>query len=245
MSGDPRDLILGSALVTDPRRTSPSGTALVVALARAGALGVLGFTPGQEELYRLLLRNSGNSAADLAALTALPPDELRERVSLLAQQYGQERSTWPVLPVLLHPVEKLPLSLGMLARLDATEEAEWDACVERLLRDLRREPGAAEQPPECPYPGMAPYDRDRSDAFHGRDAEIALSARRSVGRLHVTVDDDGAGLPPEFDADLSTTLGLSIVRTLVESELGGQFDIGPGPAGRGTRAAVDIPLLRD
>ncbi len=79
----------------------------------------------------------------------------------------------------------------------------------------------------------------------GRDAEIALSARRSVGRLHVTVDDDGAGLPPDFDADLSTTLGLSIVRTLVESELGGQFDIGPGPAGRGTRAAVDIPLLRD
>ena len=50
-----------------------------------GALGVLGFTPGQEELYRLLLRNSGNSVADLAALTGLPADALRERVSLLAR----------------------------------------------------------------------------------------------------------------------------------------------------------------
>ena len=35
-----------------------------------GALGVLGVTPGQEELYRLLLRNSGNSVADLAASCA-------------------------------------------------------------------------------------------------------------------------------------------------------------------------------
>ena len=80
----------------------------------------------------------------------------------------------------------------------------------------------------------------------GRDAEIALSARRSVGRLHVTVDDDGAGLPADFDADVSTTLGLSIVRTLVESELGGQFDIGLGssrpghPRRRGHPAAPGL-----
>ena len=49
-----------------------------------GALGVLGFTAAQEELYRLLLRNSGSSVGDLAALTGLPPDELRERVSWFA-----------------------------------------------------------------------------------------------------------------------------------------------------------------
>lgn len=49
-----------------------------------GALGVLGFTAAQEELYRLLLRNSGSSVRDLAALTGLAPEELRERVSWFA-----------------------------------------------------------------------------------------------------------------------------------------------------------------
>jgi hypothetical protein len=31
------------------------------------------------------------------------------------------------------------------------------------------------------------------------------------------------------------------VRTLVESELGGQLELGPAP-GQGTRAVVDVPL---
>jgi two-component sensor histidine kinase len=71
--------------------------------------------------------------------------------------------------------------------------------------------------------------------------EITLTADRLVGRLHVTVEDDGQGLPAEFDADASTSLGLSIVRTLVESELDGLLEIG-GRAGGGTRVAVDVPV---
>jgi two-component sensor histidine kinase len=71
--------------------------------------------------------------------------------------------------------------------------------------------------------------------------QIVVGVRRLVGRLHVTVDDDGVGLPEGFSLDGSTNLGLSIVRTLVESELGGQLELGPAP-GRGTRAAVDLPL---
>ncbi len=69
---------------------------------------------------------------------------------------------------------------------------------------------------------------------------ITVTARRIVGRLHLTVDDDGVGLPPGFDVDASASLGLSIVRTLVESELDGLLEIGPRPPG-GTRVAVDIP----
>jgi two-component sensor histidine kinase len=71
---------------------------------------------------------------------------------------------------------------------------------------------------------------------------IVLTARRLVGRLHVTVDDDGRGLPDGFDLDGSSSLGLSIVRTLVESELGGQLELGPRPDGAGTRAALDVPV---
>ena len=70
---------------------------------------------------------------------------------------------------------------------------------------------------------------------------ITISAQRLVGRLRVIVEDDGRGLPDGFDLDGSTSLGLSIVRTLVESELDGMLEMGPGHA-CGTRVALDIPL---
>jgi two-component system, sensor histidine kinase PdtaS len=69
---------------------------------------------------------------------------------------------------------------------------------------------------------------------------IVVSPRRLVGRLHVTIDDDGRGLPDGFDLDAATNLGLSIVRTLVESELGGQLVLENTPVG--TRVVVDVPL---
>ena len=70
---------------------------------------------------------------------------------------------------------------------------------------------------------------------------IVVTARRLVGRLHVTVEDDGVGLPDGFDLDSSTSLGLSIVRTLVESELDGMLEMGVSPGG-GTRVSVDLPV---
>ncbi|MDT0200962.1 histidine kinase N-terminal domain-containing protein [Nocardioides sp. AE5] len=78
----------------------------------------------------------------------------------------------------------------------------------------------------------------------GDSGRITLEAQRLVGRLHVTVEDDGHGLPEGFDLDSSINLGLSIVRTLVESELDGQLHLGPArpPAPSGTRVQVDLPL---
>ncbi|WP_374455743.1 sensor histidine kinase [Nocardioides sp.] len=73
-----------------------------------------------------------------------------------------------------------------------------------------------------------------------RTGRVVVTARRIVGRLHVVVEDDGRGLPEDFDVDASTQLGLSIVRTLVESELGGVLEIGPGV--RGTRVQADLPV---
>jgi two-component system, sensor histidine kinase PdtaS len=71
--------------------------------------------------------------------------------------------------------------------------------------------------------------------------EIVVSAVRSVGRLTLTVTDRGVGLPEGFDLDASTHLGLSIVRTLVESELGGRLEMQAGAGGVGTRVLVDVP----
>ena len=79
-------------------------------------------------------------------------------------------------------------------------------------------------------------------AAEGDGGSIVVAPRKLVGRLHLTVDDDGRGLPDGFDLDGSTNLGLSIVRTLVESELGGQLELGGVPEGSGTRVVVDVPV---
>jgi two-component sensor histidine kinase len=79
---------------------------------------------------------------------------------------------------------------------------------------------------------------------HGlRDSggQIVVTAQRLVGRLRVTVEDDGRGLPAGFDLDDSSSLGLSIVRTLVESELDGLLEVGAGPQA-GTRVVLDLPV---
>jgi two-component system, sensor histidine kinase PdtaS len=70
---------------------------------------------------------------------------------------------------------------------------------------------------------------------------IEVLAARAPEQLTVTVSDSGAGLPPDFDLDSTTSLGLQIVRTLVVAELGGRLSIAPRPGG-GTIAVVDLPV---
>ena len=83
---------------------------------------------------------------------------------------------------------------------------------------------------------------ESSAAEDGLLGEIVLTVRRDADRLRLTIDDDGRGLPDGFDLDTSTNLGLTIVRTLVESELGGRLVLGSVPGGHGTRAEIDVPL---
>jgi two-component sensor histidine kinase len=71
---------------------------------------------------------------------------------------------------------------------------------------------------------------------------ILMTVRREAGRLEVTVDDDGCGLPPDFDLTTSTHLGLSIVGTLVESELGGRLELADRPDAHGARARISVPV---
>jgi len=50
---------------------------------------------------------------------------------------------------------------------------------------------------------------------------IQVGLSRSDGKLLVEVRDNGAGLPPGFSVDETTSLGLSIVRDLIRTQLGG------------------------
>ena len=83
--------------------------------------------------------------------------------------------------------------------------------------------------------------------FAGADGHLDIVVDRTVtgedgsGTLRVVVCDDGQGLPPDFDPARSQSLGLSIVRTLVESELGGVLRLGRRTGG-GTEVEVVVPL---
>jgi two-component sensor histidine kinase len=71
---------------------------------------------------------------------------------------------------------------------------------------------------------------------------LEITACRSPDRLTVTVADNGAGFPDDFDLDRATSLGLQIVRTLVVGELDGTLAISPRLEGGGTSVRLDVPL---
>jgi two-component sensor histidine kinase len=73
---------------------------------------------------------------------------------------------------------------------------------------------------------------------------VELVAERSDTGLCVRVEDDGGGLPDGFDPAASERLGLQIVHTLVDAELGGRLRIGPRADG-GTVVAIDVGLAQD
>ena len=77
-------------------------------------------------------------------------------------------------------------------------------------------------------------------AFDGGAGHIELTVQQDAGSLTVRVGDDGRGLPPGFDLEQSGSLGFSIVRTLVESEMGGAIHLGRGPTG-GAQVEVTVP----
>jgi two-component sensor histidine kinase len=75
----------------------------------------------------------------------------------------------------------------------------------------------------------------------GSDGEVVISAHRFRRQLHVSVADNGRGLPPDFDVDAADRLGLQIVRTLARNELRGTIEM-RDRAGGGTEAVLVVPL---
>ncbi|MDA8275274.1 MAG: histidine kinase N-terminal domain-containing protein [Actinomycetota bacterium] len=79
---------------------------------------------------------------------------------------------------------------------------------------------------------------------------IAVRLCHGEESLTVEVADDGAGLPAGFDIDATSSLGLSIVRDLVRSQLGGTIEMRNGRLGGdaesvgdpGTVVTLDLPV---
>ena len=84
-------------------------------------------------------------------------------------------------------------------------------------------------------------------AFTGRKSGlIGLAVQEDADHWHLDFYDDGVGLPEGFEDMPRKSLGLTIVQTLVEGDLGGTFAIenderGPG---HGTHARLCIPKVQ-
>ncbi|MCS7287318.1 MAG: GAF domain-containing protein [Anaerolineae bacterium] len=79
-------------------------------------------------------------------------------------------------------------------------------------------------------------------AFIGKaQGTISVTVGQIGDRFSVEVVDDGVGFK---EPESRQTLGLQIVRTLVEEDLKGSFEINRGNDGRGTRALIEAPILR-
>jgi len=79
----------------------------------------------------------------------------------------------------------------------------------------------------------------------GGRGTVSVDLTRDSEGLLLIVRDDGRGLPQDFDPARSKGLGLSIVRTLVEDDLGGSLSITPSEGGghaEGAGISIRVPL---
>jgi signal transduction histidine kinase len=94
---------------------------------------------------------------------------------------------------------------------------------------------------------------DHSFPIGTSGGHVKVILGNDTNRLRVRVIDDGQGVPADFRLEKATGLGLTIVKTLVTTELGGTIVMGQGhpddfeAAGmvaptRGTGTVVDLTV---
>lgn len=76
-------------------------------------------------------------------------------------------------------------------------------------------------------------------AFIGRQSGIInIDIFGKKDYYHINICDDGIGLPPDFNIENTKSLGLQIIRTLIEADLNGSFIL---KSDNGTQAYIKIP----
>ena len=76
------------------------------------------------------------------------------------------------------------------------------------------------------------------------EIQVEVALERIDAELVVSVNDNGPGLPDGFDVEQATGLGLSIVRALVGSDLGGRIEMRSRVGGAGSVAQIVVPIKR-
>jgi two-component system nitrogen regulation sensor histidine kinase NtrY len=204
-------------------------------------------TPIQLSAERLKRRFAREITSDIEGFTQCA-DTIVRHVGDIGRMVD-EFSTFARMPA---PVMK-PESLERIAREAmvlqrvAQRQIEWDVQVEQPdLRALcdRRLIGQA----------LTNLLQNAADAVAMRPGakHVTLRLSGSGGYAHLSVEDDGIGLPETDRAKLTepyvthkpkgTGLGLAIVRKIMEDH-GGRLDLAEAPSGQGAMVTLVLPLL--
>jgi PAS domain S-box-containing protein len=78
-------------------------------------------------------------------------------------------------------------------------------------------------------------------AFKGRKKGIIeISALQENGQIRITIRDNGVGLPDNFDIDRSNSLGITLIRTIVQHQLKGSLMF---MSQDGTKISMEFPVI--
>jgi two-component sensor histidine kinase len=140
---------------------------------------------------------------------------------------------------------------------DTTDEVDFNDILPSLVR-MAEDMGSSDRPVRINYRGEAGRlqasvatplavvlnELLQNAAEHARPDEpttltVDVELKRTDDELQVVVRDDGEGLPPGFSISQTTTLGLSIVRDLVGSQLAGTIAM---RTDGGTVVELSIPI---
>lgn len=77
---------------------------------------------------------------------------------------------------------------------------------------------------------------------NGTCGHVQVRLQRINQGVALAVQDDGQGVPANFEVETDSGLGLEIVRTTITEDLSGTFQIGPMANGQGTQVNVWVPL---
>jgi two-component sensor histidine kinase len=180
-----------------------------------------------------LLRLQARRVEDGPARLVLDEGERRIRAiarvhDVLSREVGEQVTFEEIVPELLRMGEESARSVGRHVRFDVVGDAgvvsaQVATPLALVLTELLQNAG--------------------QHAFAGAgsdDGHVRVEFANSVDHLEVRVADDGVGLSPDFSIDDTRSLGLSIVRDLVRTQLSGSIDM--TTPGKGTVVALTIPL---
>ena len=117
---------------------------------------------------------------------------------------------------------------------------------------LRFERNVDDDTLDMPVPSMLLQPLVENCIKHGLGGKveggtIRLTARRSESRLHLTIEDDGVGIPEERLATLlEQGIGVSNVNERLKVLFGDEYRMWiDSQPGRGTRIEIDLPELQN
>jgi len=195
-----------------------------------------------------LLRIQGRRLVEPSAREAIEESVRRIRSialvhEILSRDPGEDVAFVEILRPLLRMVEEGLVSPDHAVRFTVSGDpglvsSPTATSLAVVLSELLQNAVEHAYPSEIASGGAAPIDGGGT---------VHLDLHNDGRRLTVVISDDGVGMPEDFTLVGSASLGLSIVQTLVTTELDGTIEVSSGGgegSRRGTRFTLSVPVER-